>query len=416
MKGKYSIVILALVALVAGFSSCGEDRWAAYYPQTSHALWIDSIMRENYLWNDELADEDDLTSSYFLDAVSFLNKVKYTDDKVSYIDTACSVPVVDYGYELMMSQVNDTAYMAVITYLEPNSVAALAGLQRGEWIMGVDGAFITSSTQELLADGEAHQLTVGKYATITAPGENDDEEVEQEVIVYDREVSLPAASGYQHEDLPVVSVIDDHIGYMLYNDIAAENQSKVASASQTYAQAAITDLVLDLRYATTGDLGGMQYLASVLAPASTLGTTLAQVQYAESRHLENTLSLLGADQLENGMNLDLNNLYVITTSSTTGMAEILINCLKGVMNVVIVGQQTKGATAVACETYRDPSHDQQLRLAVCQVSDINGSTDYLGTGFTPDYEVNPFSSVGAILPFGNPEEAMLATALAAMNQ
>ena len=416
MKGKYSIVILTLVALVAGFSSCGEDRWAAYYPQTSHALWIDSLMRENYLWNDELADEDDLTSSYFLDAVSFLSKVRFSEDNVSYIDTACSVPLVDSGYELMLSQVNDTAYMALVTYIDPNSVAAQAGLQRGEWIMGVDGNFITSSTQELLSDGEAHKLTIGTYSIILVPGEDEEEGVEQEVVTFDREVSLPAAAGYHPEDLPTVAVIDNHIGYMMYNSIAAENQSKVALASQTLSKAGITDMVLDLRYAYTGDLSGMQYLASVMAPATSLGTQLAQVQFAESRHMDGALPFLTSDQMGNGVNLNLNTLYIITSSSTSGIAEVLINCLKGVMNVVIVGQQTGGSTAVACETYRDPSHDQKLHLAVCQIKDINGATEYVGTGFMPDFEASPLSSISGVKPFGNPEETMLALALSAMNQ
>ena len=78
-------------------------------------------MRANYLWNDELQDEDELTSSYFLNSVAFLSKVRNSDDYVSYIDTTCSQPIIGHGYQLAIAQVNDTALMAVITYIEPTS-------------------------------------------------------------------------------------------------------------------------------------------------------------------------------------------------------------------------------------------------------------------------------------------------------
>jgi len=55
-------------------------------------------------------------------------------------------------------------------------------------------------------------------------------------------------------------------------------------------------------------------------------------------------------------------------------------------------------------------------LAVCHIKDINGAVDYVGTGFKPDLEISPLSSVGGVKPFGDPEETMLAVALNAMNQ
>ena len=411
MKSKYIVIILLLIMVVSSFfTSCGKDRWEAYYPVTRHSLWIDSVMRVNYLWNDELEDEDDITSNYFLNSVAFLAKMKYGSDPVSYVDTACSVAITDYGYELATSQVNDTAYMALITYIEPMTVSATAGLQRGEWIMQVDGEFITSARLSLLSDGDAHELMIGHYTTISLNEGSSDEEEEQGVVIYDRMVNLPAASGYFPNDLPVITIVNNHVGYMLYNDIAEDNQHLAATASQTLSAGGITDMVLDLRYAATGDVSGFQYLASVLAPSSALGNQLATVQYAESRHHDSTLPFLTASELGNGVNLNLSTLYVLTSSATSGPAEMLINCLQTVMKVVVIGQKTKGI-GVACETFRDPISDQQLRLAACHITDANGNADYVDTGITPDYVVNPLSPIEGILPFGNPQENLLAKAL-----
>ena len=410
MRNRFSVIsVLAMVVLTSLLGACGKDRWEEYKPYTSHSLWIDSVMRADYLWNDELTDEDELTSSYFLNAVSFLNKVRYSADKVSFVDTAYSEPMIAYGYDLLVTPINDSIYMAIINYVDAASPADQAGLERGEWIMKVDSIYLTSSNQDILSDGEAHRLAIGKYTY------KEDEETGDSLatIVFDRFVALPEATGIYPEDLPVVTIVNNQVGYMVYNDIAAENQSKVANASQLLASGGISHMVLDLRYASSGDLTGFQYLASILAPASALGGQLATVQFAESRHLDTHLPFLSANELGNGVNLDLNTIYIITSSSTAGPAEMLINCLKKVMSVVVVGQQTAGI-AVACETYQDPTHDQQLRLAVCQVSDAAGQADYAGTGFTPDYTASPIAPIDGILPLGNPAENMLAAALAAM--
>lgn len=411
MKAKYSVILLIfIIVLTSLFTSCGKDRWEEYYPVTRHSLWIDSVMRANYLWNDEMLDEDELTSAYFLNSVAFLAKARYSGDKVSYMDTACSVPITDYGYQFGTTQVNDTALMAVITYIEPSTVAANAGLQRGEWIMAVDDEVITSKTKDLLIDGEAHKLLVGHSSTVVIEDDETGEEVEQTVIIFDRNVDLPAAEGFFPNDLPIVSIVNGHVGYMLYNDIAEANQQQVATASQSLLAGGITDMVLDLRYAAKGDVKGLQFLASVLAPSSVLGDQLATVKYAESCHMDTSLPFLSASELENSVNLNLNTLYVLTSSATAGPAEMLINCLQTVMNVVVIGQQTQGI-GEACESFFDPINDQLLHLAVCHVSDANGNNEYVGTGIEPDYTVNPLFPVEGILPFGSPQENLLAKAL-----
>ena len=80
--------MIFIIVLTSLFTSCGKVGWEEYYPVTRHSLWIDSVMRANYLWNEEMLDEDELTSAYFLNSVAFLAKARYSGDKVSYMDTA----------------------------------------------------------------------------------------------------------------------------------------------------------------------------------------------------------------------------------------------------------------------------------------------------------------------------------------
>ena len=41
-------LLLGVLALTSLFS-CGVDRWPEYYKWTGRDLWIDSVMREEYL-------------------------------------------------------------------------------------------------------------------------------------------------------------------------------------------------------------------------------------------------------------------------------------------------------------------------------------------------------------------------------
>ncbi|MGX8683080.1 MAG: S41 family peptidase, partial [Bacteroidales bacterium] len=89
----------------------------------------------------------------------------------------------------------------------------------------------------------------------------------------------------------------------------------------------------------------------------------------------------------------------------------LINCLKTVMNVVVIGQKTEGSVAQACESFHDLNRDQLLRLVVCELTDANGESSYTGSGFTPDYSAEPFNPIEGIQPYGSPSENLFAKAL-----
>lgn len=58
--------------------SCREDRWKEYYPLTGRDLWMDSLMREVYLWYEDIPAANSL--NYFQAPDAFL-KVSYQNDK-----------------------------------------------------------------------------------------------------------------------------------------------------------------------------------------------------------------------------------------------------------------------------------------------------------------------------------------------
>ena len=375
--------LLGLLALTSLFS-CGEDRWKEYYPLTGRDLWMDSLMREVYLWYEDIPAANSL--NYFQAPDAFLKSILSKNDKgFSTVDSIMDTPLPSYGFDYTLYKVatSDTTYTALVSYVAKNSPAEDAGLERGNWIMLVDGDSITKKTEERLIDGGARTLRIGKYVIVkeennggtegdTENGENEEEDKEVGIIQETGDVALPAVS-------------------------------------QECKQRGINNLVLDFRYNSGGEMECVQLLADILVPADKLESPFAFLQYNDKQSAQNRDLILDSQLLQGGVNLNLPTVYIITSGTTAGAAEMLINCLKPYMKVVLIGQTTKGEY-VATETFINPKYPWAVRPVVCEVFNSNGEADY-SAGFKPDIAINETSYLQYYLPLGEPDEILLHTAL-----
>lgn len=404
-------MLLATLAMPF-LASCGVNRWEEYYPLTQRDMWIDSLMREEYLWYKDIPSSENL--NYFSEPATFLNSLLSSlDDGYSRIDSLYDVPETGYGFDYTLYSIadNDTAYNALVTYIMPGSPAEEAGLKRGEWIMMVDNEYITKKNETILTEGTAKKLLVGTY------GETTDEEGETVgFIKADRETQLPATRDVQDEDIPVCQVLEQngkHIGYMLYNTFSPDNANEVKQYAQQFKDNNVSDVVLDLRYNAGGDMESVELMAAILAPANQMGNALAQLKYSDKKSTKDRTLTLDESLLQGTANLGLTRLYVLTSTTTAGASEMLINCLKPYMDVFIVGEKTKGQT-VATEPFCSQKHSYCLRPVVCEVFNAQGTADY-ASGFTPDEQAGSLSNLATVLPFGDPNETLLAKAIALIN-
>ena len=68
------ISYIAFLALMLLFPSCGEDRTGEFYALIEDRMWIEDIMRENYLWAEDMPvieKEDD----YFQEPATFFKNL-----------------------------------------------------------------------------------------------------------------------------------------------------------------------------------------------------------------------------------------------------------------------------------------------------------------------------------------------------
>ena len=359
--------LLGLLALTSLFS-CGEDRWKEYYPLTGRDLWMDSLMREVYLWYEDIPAANSL--NYFQAPDAFLKSILSKNDKgFSTVDSIMDTPLPSYGFDYTLYKVatSDTTYTALVSYVANNSPAEDAGLERGNWIMLVDGDSITKKTEERLIDGGARTLRIGKYMIVkeennggtegdTENGENE-EDKEVGIIQETGDVALPAVRPVTESAIYDTNFIqlkgtDYKIAYLAYNSFTAgtaeqseKYNNELRAFSQECKQRGINNLVLDFRYNSGGEMECVQLLADILVPADKLESPFAFLQYNDKQSAQN----------------------------------------------------------------RDLILDSQL-LQVCEVFNSNGEADY-SAGFKPDIAINETSYLQYYLPLGEPDEILLHTAL-----
>lgn len=140
----------------------------------------------------------------------------------------------------------------------------------------------------------------------------------------------------------------------------------------------------------------------------------------QDRGTEEQLINRFTDRLNNGVainHLNLNKVYVLTTSSTASASELVINGLEPHIEVIQIGTKTIGKNVGSRTLYdsadydkkgANPKHKYAMQPLVLKIVNSIGFGDYQ-TGLEPDIEVHEdFENMQAL---GNINELFLATAI-----
>ncbi len=421
MKRRNILLLpVLLLAILPTLISCGEDRWPEWAAKTVRDRWIDSIMRANYLWYAEMPAENKL--NYFSDPTTFIKSaVPSKDRSFTYADSILLTPELSYGfnYTLYRAAEDDTAYNALITYILPESPAADAGLQRGNWIMQVNGNLITKKNETTLLGGtSALDLIIGHYTEKT----NENETVTG-VVVEDHPASLPAAREVENAPINYYNTYTSggyKVGYMVYSSFTSGSKSdpdkynnELRSLSNTFKNDGVKIMIIDLRYNKGGETECAQLLGTILAPAEQLGSVMAYLDYSDKRQADNKELLFDTELLKTGSNLNPLRIIVLSTSVTAGASEMVMNCLNPDKNIMLIGQKTVGQN-VGTKRYLNPSLLWALNLVEYTIYNRDEESLYTD-GFQPYYSLDETKDLLHFLPFGDVNETMLSAALGVIN-
>ncbi|MFZ2430565.1 MAG: S41 family peptidase, partial [Lutibacter sp.] len=224
------------------------------------------------------------------------------------------------------------------------------------------------------------------------------------------------------------------VGYLVYNGFRSSYNDELNAAFAYFKNEGIQELILDLRLNGGGSVETSAYLASMI-DASAGTETFAKLTFnakhtnqSGSYTFQNSLNLYDANGIDTKVDetinrlSNINQLYVLTSSSTASASEMIINGLKPFMPVKVVGTTTYGKNVGSITLYDSPSSDftdedsansahlYAMQPIVFQIYNKLDQSDYIN-GFVPDIEVKEYQFWYAILPFGDENEVVLKAAL-----
>lgn len=408
-------------------TSCGEDRTGEFYALIEDRMWIEEVMRENYLWAEDMPvieKEDDYfqaPATFFKNMLS-KNALNGKGDKYSYMEEnqkETRVLTLDrtstYGMEFILTSdpTGTTAHtFARVLYVLPNSPAQKAGIKRGDWISAINEERITTDNYKQLTQGGDVSLTRNRFIPLE---EGTGWQISKDVLNVSASVAMEINPFLVNK---VLEVDGKKIAYLLYNEFATGPNNEGTESvydeqmKQIFAQFKSQPLdafILDLRYNNGGFLQCAQALGSLLAPSTALGKDFVNLTFndkADPQIIRYSFDTQYADA-----NLNLNKIYILTGEYTASASEAVINGLipyMGAENVILVGTKTEGKN-VAMSSFKNETHGLTLWPVIAYVSNANNEGDY-SEGFQPTYQLDE-NSINTWYPLGNPEEYLLKNTL-----
>lgn len=309
-----------------------------------------------------------------------------------------------------------------IRYIERNSAAELAGLQRGDQIISINGD--SNLDYEYQKSRKfSPLLNYLNSSLITIKVLKPSGKIIEQSLTFKSFASSPILFA------DVINTDQAKVGYLLFNSFASlrYNGSSTLFYSELeriftkFEQQGISELVIDLRYNGGGDVITAEYMANRIAPAAASGTVMYTYQVNDA--IKNWGWLEAGEEFapikfNKRGNLSLNRVYFLVSPNTASASELLINSLKPVMNTYLVGTKSVNDEnmEVADKTYGKPvgffglpvvNDHVELYVTSFKMYNRNGEGDYFG-GLTPTTNVWEYRN---FKDFGELDESMLAAAL-----
>ena len=295
-----------------------------------------------------------------------------------------------------------------VRYIIPNSDAATKPIQRGTIFYAINGTPLTVDNYRSLLANDTYTINLADYdgGNITPNGQS---------------VSLTKTALAENPILlnTVITNGSHKIGYLMYNGFYSTYDNQLNTVFGSFQTQNVTDLVLDLRYNSGGSISTATKLASMITGQFT-GQLFAKQQWnakAQSYYESNSPSSLENRFVGNLNSLNLNKVYVLTTSATASASELVINCLKPYITVVQIGTTTTGKNVGSITLYDSPTfakqnvnprHKYAMQPIVLKIVDKNGFGDYT-SGIAPTTPLPEIMDDLGIL--GNPSEPLLNAAI-----
>jgi len=338
------------------------------YPDTqgttaTENFFLRSWTHELYLWYKEVPDLNptnytDPVNGYFpllktsaatasgnpKDKFHFIYK---TSDWESFSQGGVSA---GYGAEFSLIQ-SAPPRLIVVAYVDPSTPAATNNVSRGELVITIDGVDVANGTDVTTLNNGLFPTATGQPHTFLL----------QELNGTMRTVTMTSgnitSTPVQHAG--VIPGTNGQVGYIQFNDHIATAEQQFISAVTLLNNAAITDLVLDLRYNGGGYLDLASEIAYMIAGGTQTASKIFEQATFNDQYATNINPVTGGSNPATPFlnktqgfsttagsalpTLNLSRVFILTGKGTCSASEAIINSLRGInVQVIQIGSTTCG--------------------------------------------------------------------------
>ncbi|WP_434309979.1 S41 family peptidase [Hominifimenecus sp. rT4P-3] len=361
-----TVVVMAVVFLAGAFfliPKLSESRNAESLPapETSAALTLEQKLQEidayidgTYIFD---VDKEQMINGLlagYVDGLGDPYSVYYTEQELE--EVLQSANGTYYGIGILAGQMQEGQIKIVNVF--SNSPAQEVGMQKDDWIVGVNG----TSTDGMDLSQVVAQIKGAEGSDVTVQIYRERTRETLDFVVERREVSV---------DTVEYRMLEDGIGYlylMQFDDVSLE-QMKNALADLT--SQGMKGLILDLRDNPGGLLTSVVDIADLFLPE-------CNIFYMEDKAGNRVDYDSTAEQYYTGP------MTVLVNENSASAAEVLSGTLKDHQRAKLVGTTTFGKGIV--QTFYELSDGSGIKLTTAHYFTPNG-TDIHGTGIKLDVEV-----------------------------
>jgi carboxyl-terminal processing protease len=301
-------------------------------PEAEQETLLDSAyfkIRDVYYWNKKLPSSEIFKPKLKNSLNGLLESIRgYSENGIDKWSFAISkekwtsiVENKNTGFGLSLTYWSDTDLRCSLVFNE--SDAYKKNIRRGTKILSINQIIgIVENKSKILEALKGSELKI-KFI---------DENIKtQETTIY--------RSAFVKNTIINPKIINNNIGYFTFDIFEGKNTKKeLSEIIENFKERNINELIIDLRYNHGGDGSIALFLANLIAPKDARGKVFSRIINNE-KYSSLNYSLFFSPETNN---LDLKRVFFITSPETASSSEVLINSLKAVMEVKIIGERTHG--------------------------------------------------------------------------
>jgi carboxyl-terminal processing protease len=394
MKTLHKIILLLLLASVA-VTACKKEPASTNATISAVNSAIYDLMKDYYLWYDQLPVVDPTTYATPNDLMDALRYKKYDKwstvlTKTDYNQYFVAGQMVGYGFSLVLDANNKVR----IAFLYRGTQAYNQGVRRSWIIDKVNGTAVTKDNVFTLL-GPAQAGLNNTISFIKTNGDAVDLSLTKSVV------NLTPVLHYE-----VIQQGAAKVGYIVFQDFIDTARVELDEAFNSFNSQGINELVVDLRYNGGGSVDVARYLAGWL-----IGKNNGNQPFVNFRHNDKHMNMdttLNVPSNSSGLSLD--RMFFIGTRNTASASELIINGVKPFLSTeVLVGDTTDGKP-VGMYAFPFINYDYVVLPISFKYTNARDEGDFYG-GLIPNLE----AADDVTRDFGDPQETSLKAALDYIN-